>query len=58
MNKQNILTKRQQYYLKLKKIIDTICALLGSIVLLPIFLILCLVIKIDSKGPILFKQNE
>ena len=58
MNKQNILTKRQQYYLKLKKIIDTICALLGSIVLLPIFLILCLVIKIDSKGPILFKQKR
>lgn len=55
MNKQSVLTKRQQYYLKIKKIIDTICALLGGIVLLPIFLILCLAIKIDSQGPILFK---
>jgi len=27
-------------------------------VLLPIFLILCLAIKIDSKGPILFKQKR
>lgn len=58
MDKQSILTKRQQYYLKIKKSIDTICALLGSIVLLPIFLILCLAIKIDSKGPILFKQKR
>ena len=58
MDKQSILTKRQQYYLKIKKGIDTICALLGSIVLLPIFLILCLAIKIDSQGPILFKQKR
>lgn len=58
MDKQSILTKRQQHYLKIKKGIDTICALLGSIVLLPIFLILCLAIKIDSKGPILFKQKR
>lgn len=58
MDKQSILTKRQQHYLKIKKGIDTICALLGSIFLLPIFLILCLAIKIDSKGPILFKQKR
>lgn len=58
MDKQSVLTKRQQYYLKIKKIIDIICALLGSIVLLPIFLILCFAIKIDSKGPILFKQKR
>lgn len=58
MDKQSVLTKRQQYYLKIKKSIDTICALLGSIVLLPIFLILCFAIKIDSKGPILFKQKR
>jgi lipopolysaccharide/colanic/teichoic acid biosynthesis glycosyltransferase len=35
---------------------DVLFALLGSIVLLPVFLVLALCIKIGSKGPILFKQ--
>ncbi len=42
----------------IKRFIDFILSLLGLIVLSPIFLILCVWIKIDSKGPILFKQNR
>ena len=41
----------------LKRGIDFILALCGLIVLSPIFLILCIWIKLDSKGPILFKQK-
>ena len=42
----------------LKRGIDFILALCGLIVLSPIFLILCIWIKLDSKGPILFKQKR
>lgn len=45
-------------YLKVKRLIDIILSLIGLIVLLPIFLILILVIKFDSRGPILFKQQR
>lgn len=33
-------------------------ALLGMIILSPVFLILIVIIKIDSKGPVLFKQKR
>ena len=46
------------HYLKLKRVIDFTLSLVGLIVLSPIFLILILCIKIDSKGPILFKQKR
>jgi O-antigen biosynthesis protein WbqP len=45
-------------YLKFKRLIDIILSLLGLIVLSPVFLILIVAIKFDSKGPILFKQKR
>lgn len=45
-------------YIKIKRILDVILSLIGIIVLLPIFLIIIIAIKIDSKGPILFKQKR
>lgn len=45
-------------YLKIKRIIDVLLSLVGIIVLSPIFLILIVCIKLDSKGPILFKQKR
>ena len=41
-----------------KRVIDFILSLIGLIVLSPVFLILCIWIKVDSKGPILFKQKR
>ncbi len=46
------------YKLYLKRIIDFIIALIGLVILLPIILILIVCIKIDSKGPVLFKQRR
>ena len=46
------------YKNKIKRIIDFIMALGGLIVLSPVFIILCIWIKLDSKGPILFKQKR
>ncbi|MFL0492906.1 sugar transferase [Bacillus sp. 179-I 2A5 NHS] len=46
------------YKLYLKRIIDFIIALIGLIILSPIVLILIVCIKVDSKGPVLFKQRR
>jgi O-antigen biosynthesis protein WbqP len=45
-------------YLKIKRLTDIILSLIGLIVLSPVFLILIIAIKLDSKGPILFKQKR
>lgn len=42
----------------LKRIIDFILSLIGLIVLSPVFIILCIWIKLDSQGPIFFKQKR
>jgi len=42
------------HYMKRK--IDFVLALLGLIVLSPIYLIIIIAIKLDSKGPVLFEQ--
>lgn len=45
-------------YLRIKRLIDIILSLVGLILLSPIFLILIVAIKLDSKGPIIFKQKR
>ena len=42
----------------IKRIIDFVLSLCGLIILSPVFIILCIWIKLDSKGPILFKQKR
>ncbi|CAH1211480.1 Undecaprenyl phosphate N,N'-diacetylbacillosamine 1-phosphate transferase [Paenibacillus allorhizoplanae] len=45
-------------YLKIKRLIDVLLSLIGIIILLPVFLLLILGIKLDSRGPVLFKQKR
>ena len=45
-------------YLKIKRLIDIILSGLGLIILAPVFLLLIIAIKLDSKGPVLFKQKR
>jgi len=47
-----------EFYHRLKKMLDTVLALIVLIVLLPVFIIISLIIKVSSKGPILFKQKR
>lgn len=42
----------------LKRVIDFILSLIGLIILSPVFIILCIWIKLDSKGPIFFRQKR
>lgn len=41
-----------------KRALDFILALLGLIILSPVYLIIIIAIKLDSKGPVLFKQER
>lgn len=45
-------------YIAMKKFIDRILAFIGMIILSPVFLILVAAIKLDSKGPVLFRQKR
>lgn len=45
-------------YLKTKRLIDIILSSLGLILLSPVYVMLIIAIKIDSKGPVLFKQKR
>ena len=45
-------------YKFIKRILDIILSLSGMIVLSPLFLVLIIAIKLDSKGPVLFKQKR
>jgi O-antigen biosynthesis protein WbqP len=45
-------------YIRIKRFIDIFLSLMALIVLSPIFLILIITIKLDSPGPVLFKQKR
>lgn len=42
----------------LKRGFDFIASLIGCIILMPIYILIAILIKIDSKGPVFFKQKR
>ena len=50
--------KRIRRYTPLKRTLDILLSGIGILVLSPILLILCIAIKLDSPGPILFRQKR
>ena len=45
-------------YLKVKRVIDLVFSVLAAVILSPLFLILFIAIKMDTPGPIFFKQKR
>lgn len=45
-------------YIGIKRVIDLVISCLGFLFLIPVFLILIIGIKLDSPGPVLFKQKR
>jgi O-antigen biosynthesis protein WbqP len=45
-------------YLRLKRLMDFILSLIALILLSPLFLAIAVAIKVDSKGPVIFKQKR
>ncbi|WP_261856807.1 sugar transferase [Clostridium folliculivorans] len=55
----NVMAKEQKYiYIFIKRIFDFISSLFGVIVLSPIFLMLIILVKLDSKGPAMFGHKR
>ena len=52
------IESKSKIYLIAKRITDIVCSLAGLILLSPILLIIAIAIKMDSKGPIFFKQDR
>ena len=50
--------KKRRFSLFFKRLFDIIFSLLGLIIVSPIFLILAIAIKIDSKGPVFYRQER
>lgn len=50
--------KSKKLSLLFKRVFDIVCSFLGLVVLSPIFLILAIAIKIDSPGPVFYRQKR
>ena len=48
----------KEVYIIIKRVLDFMISMIGLLVLVPIFLVLILAIKLDSPGPVLFKQRR
>ncbi len=56
MSKRPFLSIRQKIYLPFKRFFDILLSLLTIIVFSPLYIILAILVKCTSKGPIFFKQ--
>ena len=48
----------KKVYIVIKNILDRLLSLIALIVLLPFFAIFAIIIKLESKGPVFFKQKR
>lgn len=60
LNIENItvINKRKYFYLIMKRIIDIVASGVGLAVLSPLLVIVSILIKLESKGPIIFSQER
>lgn len=58
MSKKSFLSKRQKFYLPFKRFFDILCSFLAIVVFSPLFIVLAILVKTTSKGPIFFKQKR
>lgn len=52
------MAKKKYFYSFIKRLFDIIASLIGSIVLIPVTLIVGLAIKLEDGGPIFFRQER
>ena len=50
--------ENKNLYFFLKRLIDIILSFIGLIILIPFFIIFAIIIKIESRGPVFFKQKR
>lgn len=61
-NVQNSVLKEQMQHRKIyefiKRAVDIVCSLIGLLVLMPILVVVAILVKIESQGPIIFSQDR
>ena len=58
MGKRKFLSIRQKIYLPFKRFFDILLSLLTIIVFSPLYIIIAIIVKCTSKGPVFFKQER
>jgi lipopolysaccharide/colanic/teichoic acid biosynthesis glycosyltransferase len=54
----NNLSYRKSYYIKIKRAMDLVLSSVGLLISWPLLLIIALAIKLDTPGPVLFRQRR
>ena len=55
---ENEPTKGFSFYEVIKRTIDIVCSFVGILVLSPLFIVIAIIIKLTSKGPVFFSQKR
>lgn len=55
---ENESTKGFSFYEIIKRVIDVVCSFVGVLVLSPLFVVIAIIIKFTSKGPVFFSQKR
>lgn len=58
MAKRKFLSARQKIYLPFKRFFDIFLSLLAIVVFSPLYIIISIIVKCTSKGPVFFKQER
>lgn len=58
MGKRKFLSIRQKIYLPFKRFFDILLSLLTIIVFSPLYIVIAIIVKCSSKGPVFFKQER
>ena len=56
--RSSFLSARQRIYLPFKRMFDILLSLLTIIVFSPLYIIIAIIVKCSSKGPVFFRQKR
>lgn len=57
-NTANLATKNRLWYDRIKRVMDIVLTLIGLIIAIPLMIIFGIAIKLESKGPVLYRQER
>lgn len=58
MNPSILMSQKRRIYLWFKRLMDFSCSGLGLLCISPLLLLIALIIKMDSKGPVFYRQKR
>jgi lipopolysaccharide/colanic/teichoic acid biosynthesis glycosyltransferase len=53
-----VISHHRRFYLRVKRLMDLVCAIVLLVLLSPLFVLIALCIKLDSPGSVFFKQTR